>query len=124
MAGRGVAAGATHVLDDELLAETVGQFLRDEARDDVGRSAGRKPDDDAHLPVRIRLRPCRRDAGQQQHGHQCHRFEIPAPVAANSSQEFQIEKRHWHHMFASALLIFEVRTEVAGRYYELRKPGH
>jgi hypothetical protein len=57
MTGRGVAAGATHVLDDELLAETVGKLLCDEARDDVGRAAGRKAYDDAHLPVRIALRP-------------------------------------------------------------------
>jgi len=25
---------------------------------------------------------------------ECRRFEIPAPLAANSTQEFQIEKRH------------------------------
>jgi hypothetical protein len=42
LAGRGVAACATDVLDKELLAESVGKRLRHEARDDVGRAAGRK----------------------------------------------------------------------------------
>ena len=46
------------VLGDELLAEPLRQPLADEARDDVGRVAGRKADDQMHRPRRICLRPC------------------------------------------------------------------
>ena len=65
LAGRGVAAGAADVLDEELLAEIVGKLLRHDAGDGIGRSAGGKADHDAHRPARIALRRCRHDAGQQ-----------------------------------------------------------
>ena len=63
LTGRSVAACSTDVLDKELLAKAVGKLLRHQARDDVGRAAGRKPDHHAHRPVRISLRPRWRDAG-------------------------------------------------------------
>ena len=62
---RDIAAGARPVLDDEWLTEPLRQPLSDQARDDVGRAAGGKADDDAHRPRRIGLRP--RDA---RHGRQ------------------------------------------------------
>ncbi len=58
--GGDIAAGARPVFDDELLAEPLRQPLADQARDDVGRAAGGKADDDAHRPRRIGLRPCDR----------------------------------------------------------------
>ena len=66
LTGRGVAACAADVLDKELLAETVGKFLRHEARDDVGRAARWKAYDHAHRPVRISLRQRGRYTGEQQ----------------------------------------------------------
>ena len=44
--GRDVAGGAGPGLDDELLAELLRQPLRDQARGDVGRAAGRLADDE------------------------------------------------------------------------------
>ena len=44
-------------------------------------------------------------------GGQCRRFEIPAPPAAKSCQGFQIDKRHWNHIVAGAILLFEVRLK-------------
>jgi len=50
--GADVARSARSVLNDEWLAEALGQPLTDQARDDVGRAAGRKADDDAYRPRR------------------------------------------------------------------------
>src|SRR5215831_15459532 len=52
-----VGTGPRPVLDKELLAESLRKPLRYQARDDVGRAAGRISDDDAHRPRRIGLRP-------------------------------------------------------------------
>jgi hypothetical protein len=51
-----VAARADLVLDVELLAHGFGQALRERARHDVERAAGRRQRDDAHRPRRIALR--------------------------------------------------------------------
>ena len=51
--GRDVAAGARLVLDHELRAEPLGEPLADQARQHVGRPAGRKSDDELHRPGRI-----------------------------------------------------------------------
>ena len=56
LAGRNVAARAADVLDEELMAEIVGKLLRHDAGDGIGRSAGGKPDHDAHRLARIALR--------------------------------------------------------------------
>ena len=56
--GGDIAAGTRPVLDDEWLAEPLRQPLAHEAREDVGRAAGSKANDDAHRPRRIGLRPC------------------------------------------------------------------
>ena len=45
------AAGARAVVDDELLAELLGQPRRQQARDDVGAAAGRERHDHAHRPL-------------------------------------------------------------------------
>ena len=63
--GGDIAAGARPVLDDELLAEPLRQPLTDQARDDVGRAAGGKADNDAHRPRRIGLRPSDARHGRQ-----------------------------------------------------------
>ena len=52
-----VGTGPRSVLDKELLAEPLRKPLRYQARDDVGRAAGRIADDDAHRPRRIRGTP-------------------------------------------------------------------
>src|SRR6516225_8151517 len=49
--------GTRAVLDDEGLPEALGEPLADQAREDVGRAAGRKANDDAHRSRRIGLRP-------------------------------------------------------------------
>ena len=56
--GRDIGAGARAVLDDDLLAEPLRERLADDARDDVGRRAGGKADDQMHRPRRIGIRPC------------------------------------------------------------------
>jgi hypothetical protein len=62
-----IAARAGSVVDNELLAEALGQPLTHQAREDVGRTTWWKTDDDAHRPRRIGLRP--RNARQSgQHG--------------------------------------------------------
>ena len=58
--GADIAGGARSVLDDELLAKSLRQPLTHQARDDVGRTTGRKADNDAHRVRRIGFRP--RDA--------------------------------------------------------------
>ena len=63
--GGDVAAGARPVLDDEWLAEPLRQPLTDETRDDVGRAAGGKADDQSHRPRRIGLRPSDARDGRQ-----------------------------------------------------------
>jgi hypothetical protein len=66
--GSDVAAGAGAVLNDELLAEAIGQPLTHQARLDVGSPAGGKADDDAHRPRRIGLRPRNAGHGRQRSG--------------------------------------------------------
>ena len=52
-----VAAGAGPVLDKELIVEPLGQRLRDQPSDDVGRGARRKADNDPHRPRRVGVGP-------------------------------------------------------------------
>src|SRR5262245_27244177 len=64
--GADVARSARPVLNDEWLAEALGQPLTDQAREDVGRAAGRKADDDANRPRRIGVCPSEaRDSRQR-----------------------------------------------------------
>ena len=51
-----LAARAAAILDDHLLADRFTQLLRDDAPDDVGAAAGRKPNQHANRLGRIRLR--------------------------------------------------------------------
>ena len=50
------------VLHHDLLADVLPHLLRDQPRDDVGRAAGREPDQEAHRLRRpgLRRRPARR----------------------------------------------------------------
>src|SRR5262245_38433910 len=52
-----IATTARTVLDDELLTEALRQPLTNEARSNVVNTSGRKWDNNAHRPRRIRLRP-------------------------------------------------------------------
>jgi hypothetical protein len=60
-----VAACTGSVLDDKWLAQLFGQPLTHQARQDVGRTAWRKADDDMYRPRRIGLRPCDARYGRQ-----------------------------------------------------------
>ena len=51
-----VLAAARHVLDQDVVAPCLGELLRDHARADVIRPAGRDRHDDAHRTRRIGLR--------------------------------------------------------------------
>ena len=73
-------AGAGPVLDDEGLLELFGEMLRDDARVDVGRTAGAERHDHAHLPRRIVLRLGRTERSEREqregdNAQQCH--ELP-----------------------------------------------
>jgi hypothetical protein len=46
-----------------------------------------------HEAASVKLKP---GAMPVNHCGQCRLFEVPAPQAANSIQELQIEKRHWN----------------------------
>jgi hypothetical protein len=59
--GGNIGARARPIFDNELLAELLRQPLRDQPRDDVGRGAGRKADDDARRTFRVIERPVRRE---------------------------------------------------------------
>jgi hypothetical protein len=54
--GADIAAGAGNVLDIEILAGLLGEFLRHQTADEVGRAAGREPDHDLDRPHRPILR--------------------------------------------------------------------
>ena len=65
-----IAGRPRSVLDYELLPEMLRQPLSDDARNNVGRPPSGKPDDDAHRPRRIGLRPSEaRDSGQCRSAH-------------------------------------------------------
>jgi hypothetical protein len=49
-AAAGIAAGAADILDIELLASLLGQLLRHQTREHVGRAARRERHDHAHRP--------------------------------------------------------------------------
>ena len=68
--GGGGAAGADHVLDDDALAERLRHMRGDDARDDVGRAAGRERHDHGDGAGRIVLRLGRRGnaASAGEHG--------------------------------------------------------
>src|SRR6516164_5960270 len=51
--GRDIGAGARTVLDDDMLAETLGKPCAKDARYDVGPATGREADDPVHRPRRI-----------------------------------------------------------------------
>jgi hypothetical protein len=55
--GANIADKSSPVVDDKLLAESLGEPLPHQARGDVGRASGSRADDDAHRPRRIGLRP-------------------------------------------------------------------
>src|SRR5262249_57375339 len=59
LCGANVAARARHILHIELLPKPFGKLLQDGTRDDVGRTARRKWNDDAYRSCRIILRPSR-----------------------------------------------------------------
>jgi hypothetical protein len=70
--GGDIAAGPGAVLDDEWLAEPVGQPLSEKPRKDVGRTTRCKADDDAHRPRRIGPRPSEARDGRERRRTRCH----------------------------------------------------
>ena len=62
-----IAAGAGAVLDDELLARQFGEFLADDARESVGRAAGRKH----HDVFNGSIGPVALGAGDARGDHRC-----------------------------------------------------
>ena len=62
-----IAAAAAHVLNEKLLSQMLCQFLRQQARDHVGRTAGRVGNDHAHRAIGVCLRP--REPRRRMHGH-------------------------------------------------------
>ena len=78
LAGADVAPGPGHVVHVELPAELLRQFLCDQARANIGRTAGRKRDDHAHRPGRIGLRPSGPRDGARGSGARC-QMEKPTP---------------------------------------------
>src|SRR5262249_56130610 len=69
--GGDIAAGPRAVLDDEWLAEPVGQPLSEKPRKDVGRTTRCKADDDAHRPRWIDLPPSKARHGRQRDSTRC-----------------------------------------------------
>jgi hypothetical protein len=51
--GRDIRAGAGTVLDDDLLADTLGEPRAQDARHDIGPATWREADDPVHRPSRI-----------------------------------------------------------------------
>src|SRR5580700_3025145 len=76
--GRDIASGAGSVLNDEWLTKPLGQPLSQQAREDVGRAAGGKTDDDAHRPCRKSLRPCQARYGRERCSARCQMEELAA----------------------------------------------
>src|SRR5262245_4851003 len=65
--GSDIGAGACPILDDERLAEALGELLADQARDNVSSAAGGITDNDAHRPRWIGFR-LRQPRDGRQHG--------------------------------------------------------
>src|SRR5262249_18507345 len=65
LGGTDIAGRACEVLDIELLAEMLGELLRGEPRENVGRAARREWNDHADRPRRIGLRSCNPGCGRQ-----------------------------------------------------------
>ncbi len=80
-----IAAGARHVLDEEILAGLRGKALRDQPREQIGRPARRKTDDHLHRPRRpsVRSGRVRSHAGEARRSQaKCHNqifFHDPSP---------------------------------------------
>ena len=96
--GGDIARGARPIVDDELLAEVLGQPLAHQPPGDVGPDAGREADDDAHRPRRIVERPRRAWHDRQRGGTGCetqkltarkfHRLSPPEAVSTARPQPY------------------------------------
>src|SRR5262249_50055520 len=81
LCGPKIAAGASDVFDEELLAQLLGQFLGREPREDVGGAARRERDDHPHRPRWIGLGPS--DPGK--YGSPSRELQKPAPMKFDST---------------------------------------
>jgi len=102
--GADVVAGAGLVLDDELLAEPLRQPMPDQARQNVGRAAGRIGDDPAYRPRRII-----EGRGAAQTGKRC------------SQHAKQAQKVPTQHSLAPPKLLEIGRLHAAGLSFQERK---
>ena len=97
--GADIVAGAGLVLDDELLAELLAQPISDNARDDVGRSAGRIADDDAHRVVGIAGRPRVGGCDQRQAKQTKQQTRKKSDVASHRRDPPKPAGTSWPHRF-------------------------
>ena len=78
----GHAAGASDVLDDDLLAQKLGKLWGQNPPDTVGRTAGRERNHHGHRAARPLLRQRRRTACEngERGGRElaCHKSSVPA----------------------------------------------
>src|SRR5262249_54181886 len=107
--GSDFAAATRPVLDDEWLAEPLGEPLAHQARDDVTWAAGSKADDDAHRPRRIGLRPSEARGGRQRGS------------ARGQMQEFAAGKFHFEP--PSRFTSLDHLVGAAGYLYVFAPPG-
>src|SRR5262249_1479803 len=103
--GSDIGAGARPILDDERLAEALGELLADQARDNVGSAAGWITDNDAHRPRRVGLRPRdtrhRRERGSargqmQKFAAGKFHFEPPSPFTSLDHLVSGRKQRRWN----------------------------
>src|SRR5262245_24643827 len=64
-------------LDDEGLSEPLRQPLPQKPRENVTAATWRKPDNDAHRPQRIALRPSQTRVGRQRDRTRCETQKLP-----------------------------------------------
>ena len=73
-----VRACSRTVLNNECLPQSLGKTLRDDTRYDIGRPTRTKPDDQAHRPRRVCLRPCDFVHGRKAGSACCQMEKLPA----------------------------------------------
>src|SRR5262245_40485719 len=76
--GGDIATGARPIVDDNLLTEPLGEPLRHHPRRNVGRTASRKPNNQAHRSRRVGLRRCDARESRERRGTCCQMQKLSA----------------------------------------------